>query len=129
MTKLNAMQNKFIDLYLANLNEKTKLSNTQLAINAGYAEPSAAQQASRMYNSDKIQEAIQARFTEYTMSRNEALHHITEIARGVKDGADINQQIKCLELMAKYHNLTNRTEVTGKDGDAIVFELKYPDKE
>lgn len=119
MSELTAKQQAFIDLHIINLNAPVKKSQTQIAIDAGYAIKAAAQQASRMLNNANIQKAIQSRFSETAMSSNEVLHHLSDIARGAVKDVDINQRLKALSELAKYHNLTNTTQIKTWKDDAI----------
>jgi phage terminase small subunit len=121
MTELSAKQQAFVDLYILNLNASDKKSNTQIAIDAGYNENSAYSQASRLLSKDKIKQAIELKFSENSMSANEVLKHLADIARGDIQGVDINNRLKALDLMAKHHNLTNKMDVTS-GGEPIILQ-------
>jgi phage terminase small subunit len=124
---LTAKQQSFVDLYIINLNATNKTTNTQLAINAGYGVKSAHVTASHLLKNPKIKDAIQSKFTINAMSANETLHHLSDIARGTVKDSDLGSRLRALDLMAKHHNLTNRHELSGANGEPIVYQLIYPE--
>jgi len=73
---LRAKQHAFIHAYLSHWNA------TKAAIDAGYAERSAASIGSENLRKPEIQAAIQARLAELTMSADEVLVRISDHARG-----------------------------------------------
>lgn len=71
---LSDRQRRFVEEYCIDSNA------TQAAIRAGYSEHTAKHQASRMRTHVDIARAIQARFTELSMSAEEAAKHLSDIA-------------------------------------------------
>lgn len=73
---LTAKNRLFIDKYFEH-----DLNGTQAAITAGYSERSAYAIASELLRKPEISSEIQKRLAEHTMSANEVLYHLTNLAR------------------------------------------------
>jgi phage terminase small subunit len=77
---LNDRQKLFVDYYLAN-----GLNATQAAKRAGYSAETAYSMGPRLLKNVEIRAQVDARLKEATMSADEVLYRMTEIARGTMD--------------------------------------------
>ena len=170
MSELNPKQARFVEEYLRDFN------GTQAAIRTGYSARSARTQAARLLANDSILAAI----SERSMSADEVLSRIADIARGdiaefmeittngfniqlmhrdendnlvinpktklikrikqkvttimprnetgdekeiIETEIELYSALEALTTLGKHHKLfTERTELTGKDGEAIAVE-------
>lgn len=76
MKSLSNKQFRFVQEYIIDMNA------TQAAIRAGYSPKSARNQGSRLMTNDDILVAINQLISDFTMSAQEVLVRLTEIARG-----------------------------------------------
>jgi phage terminase small subunit len=73
--KLTTKQQRFVEEYCVDWN------GTQAAIRAGYAEQSAAAEASRLLRNVKVRAAIDQRLQELSLSAGQVTKHISDIAQ------------------------------------------------
>lgn len=120
-----ALSNKrrvFIEEYLIDFN------GTQAAIRAGYSDKGARVTAHRLLTNANVQEAIEKRINELSMSADEVIVRLTNIARNGLTSSRLRPSdvLRALELIGKSHTLfTDR--ITGKLDlgiDKIIIELK-----
>lgn len=132
--KLNAMQARFVEEYLVSLNA------TQAAINAGYSERTANQQASRLLANVKVQavleEAMSKRSEQVKVDAEYVLSRLGEIDQ--MDAADILNDDGSVKAIHDWPKIW-RQMISGLDvmeiaqGDeetriAVVKKIKWPDK-
>jgi phage terminase small subunit len=91
--RMNTKQEAFVNEYLKDHN------GTQAAIRAGYSKRSATAEASRLLTNDNISGAIKARIAEKTMSADEVLTRLADIARGdITDLMDVTSMGFTIDL-------------------------------
>lgn len=118
-SKLNPKQQAFIAAYLQSWNA------THAAIQAGYSEKTARQQASRLLSHVNVAEEIEQRLVQLKMSGNEALARLSDIARGdISDFMTITDESTGFDFEkalknGKMHLLKKITLGKGK----ITFEM------
>jgi len=96
---MNTKQEAFVNEYIKDHN------GTQAAIRAGYSKHSARAEACKLLTKVDISEAIKARIAEKTMSADEVLTRLADIARGdIADLLDIRATGYDLALMIKDDN-------------------------
>lgn len=132
--KLNAMQTRFVEEYLVSLNA------TQAAINAGYSERTANQQASRLLANVKVrailEEAMNKRSEQVKVDAEYVLSRLGEIDQ--MDAADILNDDGSVKAIHDWPKIW-RQMISGLDvmeiaqGDeetriAVVKKIKWPDK-
>ncbi|NHC63189.1 terminase small subunit [Paenalcaligenes suwonensis] len=132
--KLNAMQARFVEEYLVSLNA------TQAAINAGYSERTANQQASRLLANVKVrailEEAMNKRSEQVKVDAEYVLSRLGEIDQ--MDAADILNDDGSVKAIHDWPKIW-RQMISGLDvmeiaqGDeetriAVVKKIKWPDK-
>lgn len=116
---LTTKQHAFVILYVANIGATPKQTQTQIAIDAGYSERSAHSTASDLLKNPKIQRAIAIEFEKHAMPKNEVLYHLSNIARGDVKETTLGDRLRALDMLAKYHNLTNTTQLKTWEDEAI----------
>ncbi len=109
---LNNKQQMFVDQYLVDLNGR------QAAIRAGYSERSAEVQASRLMSIVEVQQAIQERMDkrskEVSITSNKVLERIDRIAKTAEDVGDLQAALRANELLGKHLRLfTEKIEHSG----------------
>ncbi len=131
---LTTKQQLFAEAYLANPNA------TAAARKAGYKGTANALGVigNKMLRNTKIASLVQKRIAKAVMSADEVLAELSDIGKSewrdhievrYKDDGTIDVQmrltdkIKALDLVGKYHNLFNKTEVTIKNSTAIADEV------
>lgn len=136
--KLNPKQERFAIEYIKDMN------NTKAAERAGYSKKSAYMHGSRLMNNDKVRERVAELEAEI---KNEAIAtaqeveeflsaamrgELTEEKSYISDEKKkerriaMKERIKAAELLAKrYALLTEKTELSGKDGQPIVIEFSH----
>jgi len=118
---LSSRQRAFIEQYLRCWN------GAEAARCAGYAEKSAAQQASRLLTIDKVQQAIAARLAELKMGADEVLVRLSEQARAsmadfVSPDTDSISLIKA-EAAGKLHLIKKFTHTVSEKSENTSIEL------
>lgn len=120
-----ALSNKrraFIEEYLICWNA------TEAARKAGYSEHTARSQGQRLLTNVDIQAAIEGRINELSMSADEVIVRLTNIARNGLTSSRLRPSdvLRALELIGKSHALfTDRVEGRLNLGvDKIIIELK-----
>lgn len=119
---LTTKQRAFVEAYLAN-----GFNATKAALAAGYSENTARQQGSRLLTNVDVADAVQARLTEMTMTANEAMARLSEIARGSMEDF-LNETRETLDLAKadraeKLHLIKKFTHTIGKESENIGIEL------
>lgn len=134
MKRLTPNQQSFVDRYVDNLAQTNKKNLSKLVKESGYntsTDESAAAMASKLLNNPKIKRAIQDELSKQSMPANEVLFHIAKVARGDVKDSSLSDRLKALELLAKYHNLTNTTRISTWQDEAIESikrgEISYND--
>jgi phage terminase small subunit len=93
---MNNKQEAFIREYLQDFNK------TKAAIRAGYSEKTARAQGCRLFTNADIADEIKARIAEKTMSSEEVLNRLADMARGdLADLMDVKSSGFTLELMKR----------------------------
>lgn len=113
---LSPQQKKFVQAYMGNA--------TEAAIAAGYSAKTARSQGQRLLTNVDIKKAIEQRETKETnkliATREQRQEFWTKIM--YDDQADMKDRLKSSELLGKSQaDFTDKTELSGKDGGAIVF--------
>jgi phage terminase small subunit len=108
---LTTKQRAFVEGYVMNLAQTKKLSQTQIAINAGYTETHATVVASQNLSKTNIRKAIDDLMAEQSMPKNEVLYHFAQIARGEIKDSTLSDRLGALKELAKYYDLTNHSTV------------------
>jgi phage terminase small subunit len=138
--ELTTKQRLFVEAYLANPNA------TDAAIKAGYSKKTARSQGQRLLTKVDIAKMVETRVDSAAMTANEVLQELSEIAKcdwqdfveirrdrhgDVIDATlKLSDKIKALELIGKHHKLfTEKHELTGKDGGAIVVATRVIEPE
>ena len=136
--KLNPKQERFVIEYIKDMNM------TKAAERAGYSEKSAIMHGSRLLRNAKVREKVAELEAEV---KNEAIAtaqeveeflsaamrgELTEEKSYISDEKKkerriaMKERIKAAELLAKrYALLTEKTELSGKDGQPIVIEFSH----
>ena len=122
---LNNKQQMFVDQYLVDLNGR------QAAIRAGYSERSAEVQASRLMSIVEVQQAIQERMDkrskEVSITSNKVLERIDRIAKTAEDVGDLQAALRANELLGKHLRLfTEKIEHSGNMTFTIL--TRVPDE-
>lgn len=112
---LNDKHRAFVAAYISN-----GFNGAKAAITAGYSEASARFQASRLLTNVDIAAAIADECAAHIMTGNEVLARLSAIARGDVDGVEVRDQLKALEMLAKYHNLINTVKIEDWRSQAIA---------
>lgn len=118
-SRLNPRQQAFIAEYLQSWNA------TSAAIQAGYSEKTARQQASRLLSNVNISKEIEQRVAVLKMSGDEALARLSDIARGdIADFLSIDNEATGLDFVkarnaGKLHLIKKITFGKGK----VSFEM------
>lgn len=133
MKGLTTKQKRFVEEYCTNFNA------TQAAIRAGYAERSAQEIGSENLSKPIVSDAIAARLKELSMSSEEAVKRLTEIARGSfvpflsiaagKIVIDLNNPLaqRHLHLIKKIKQVTKKGVEDGKVVEVVNFEIELHD--
>lgn len=132
--ELTTKQRRFVEEYCTDFN------GTQAAIRAGYAERSAQEIGSENLLKPMISDAIAARLKELSMSSEEAVKRLTEIARGsivpflsiAENGKvvmDLNSPLaqRSLHLIKKIKQVTKKGVEDGKVVEVVNFEIELHD--
>lgn len=121
---LNKKQKLFLAKYLQCFNA------TQAAIDAGYSEKTAYSIGHELLKKPEIALHIRKYQDENIAQAKEVLYHLTVIARDIGNETTSNR-LKALDLLARYHQLTNTINVKGWQDELIVKirqgELDYDD--
>ena len=54
------------------------------------------------------------------MTATEVLYHLTQFARGIVEGCTVSDRLRALDMLAKYHNLTNTQKISTWEDEAIA---------
>ena len=139
--KLTAKQRMFVANYIIDLNA------TQAAVKAGYSVRTAQEQSSRLLSKVMIQDAIQiqmkAREQRVLVTADYVITSLKSVAERCMQAEEVfdshgeptgeyrfdsSGANKSLELLGKHLKLyTDKTEVTGKDGDVIKIKVTLVD--
>lgn len=124
---LSAKQRLFVQEYLIDKNA------TRAAKAAGYSKKTAHSCGPRLMENVEVKNAIDAALEKALIksgsTAERVLAEIADIAftklkgkRKSSYGLKWGDKLKCLEMLAKYHKLlTDKTELTGANGAALVF--------
>lgn len=119
---LSNKQQAFVEAYLAN-----GFNATQAALTAGYSEKTARSIGSENLTKPDISAAIQQRLAELTMSADEALMRLSNMARGnMADFLDDRRETLDLakaDRAAQLHLVKKFTHTIGKETENISIEL------
>ena len=121
---LTAKQKMFVANYIVDLNA------TQAAVKSGYSVKTAQEQSSRLLSNVMIQEAIQgqmeARAQRTLVTADYVINGIKSVADNTEKDAD---RLKAYELLGKHLKLfTDKTELTGKDGEELTIKVTIKDE-
>lgn len=114
----------FIEEYLIDFN------GNQAAIRAGYSKRTARSQAHRLLTNADIQAAIEKRINELSMSADEVIIRLTNIARnGLKSSRLRSSDVmKALELIGKHKGLfKERMDITSGDRPIKGYMVVSPE--
>lgn len=111
--RLTLMQRKFVDAYLGEANGNATLA----AEIAGYEH--AYQAGYKLLRQTRVvRDALEERMAEALMSANEAMYHLSDMARAE---ASSTVRVRALELVGRYHGLfVDRHEVEVRDEGAVT---------
>ncbi len=126
---LNEQRKRFVDELI-----RLKCRNRrQAAINAGYSEKTASQQATALMKNYEVLEYYEARKTEvaqglqaaFVFEASEALDEMVRLLKDPKTDARVRYQIaKDIMDRAGFKPL-EKSEITGKNGGPIVFGVEW----
>ena len=113
---LSPKQKKFVQAYMGNA--------TEAAITAGYSGKTARSQGQRLLTKVDIKKAIEQRETKQTgkliATREQRQEFWTSIMYNAEN--DMKDRLTSSELLGRSQaDFTDKTELAGKDGGAIVF--------
>ena len=110
MKNITARHRRFVECYCEHFN------GAQAAREAGYAEKTAAQQASRLLSDPDISQMVEDRLDDLAMSSAEATKRMADIAR-----ADIGQFFEVVEYEKELDDGTTETrEILALDKEAVI---------
>lgn len=119
--ELTGMQQKFVDEYCISLNA------TQATLKAGYSKKGAEKQGFSLKNKPHIKAAIAERLKEAASKSHVTpewvLMKISKTINAAEAEGKHNEVLRGCELLGRHHSLfVDRTEISGKDGEAIQYE-------
>ena len=135
--KLNPKQERFAIEYIKDMN------NTKAAERAGYSKKSAYMHGCRLINNDKVRKRVAELESEVKNDAIATAQEVEEFLSAAMRGQlteeksyisdkkkekriAMKERIKAAELLAKrYALLTEKTELSGKDGQPIVIEFSH----
>lgn len=129
---LTAKQRRFVEEYCVDFNA------TQAAIRAGYAERSAKEIGSENLTKPNISDAIKARLNELSMTPEEAIKRLTDMARGsfapfltISENGKISVDLNSPEARKNWHLIKKVKQVTRKGaeegGEVVSLEIELHD--
>ena len=122
-TELTEMQRRFCEYLLFN---EGRTTGTEAAIKAGYAEKSAAVEASRLKDNPKIRRYLQARSNEinrsYTVTRNNFVRRQQVLSQALVDQGKIEKALGFENLIGKAKGLYSETHIHGNLNDMTKEE-------
>jgi phage terminase small subunit len=116
----------FITEYLRTFNK------TEAAKAAGYSEKTAGQQGYRLFNDAQIKAEIDRRYQEMIGPKEKIVHDVlTTLTDILATGEKDSDRVAAAKVLAQHAGmLTDKVELSGKDGEAIVFQVvKSGDKD
>lgn len=109
----------FINAYLKSFNR------TQAAKEAGYSEKTATQQGWRLFHTPEIKAEIDRRYEEMIGPREKIVRDVLTTLDEIRErGEKDSDRVAASKVLAQHAGmLTDRVELSGKDGEAIVFQV------
>ena len=121
--ELTEMQRRFCEYLLFN---EGRTTGTEAAIKAGYAEKSAAVEASRLKDNPKIRKYLQARSNEinrsYTVTRNNYVRRQQVLSQTLVDQGKIEKALGFENLIGKAKGLFSETHIHANLNDMTKEE-------
>lgn len=124
MSNLSPLRQKFIDEYM-----KNGFSATEAVLSAGYktGRSNASKMGHELLQLDTVKEVISLlardRVEKMAVSQEYVLKKLVKTLEAAEKANNYNATLRGLELIAKHLGMfIERTEITGKDGEALKYE-------
>jgi phage terminase small subunit len=123
---MNKRQRLFVNEYLVDFNA------TQAAIRAGYSERTAGQGGHELLKNPEVKAEIDRLYKEAIGPKEKIVKDVLDTLNEIRErGEKDSDRVAASKVLAQHAGmLTDKVELSGKDGEAIVFQVvKSGDKD